>query len=257
MPSSPALSLGLAAVAFVAAVVDAVAGGGGLLTLPSLLAVTPDARLALGTNKAQSVFGAGSAFMTFLRAGKVDQGRLAPGFLAGLAGSLLGARMVFILRPERLRPIVLGLLVGVALFFAARGRKRDGERGRGLDWAHERPVLAAAAIGLLMGAYDGFFGPGTGMFLIALFVAVFGDDLTRATANAKVGNFASNLGAVMVYGLAGRIDWRLALPMAAAQALGAAVGARLAIRGGERLVRAGVVLVSAALVVRLAWQMVS
>lgn len=250
------VAVGLAGVAFVAGVVDAIAGGGGLLTLPALLAVTPDARLALGTNKTQSTFGAASAFASFLRAGRVDRARLLPGFASALAGSLLGAQLVLALRPERLRPVVLALLVGVALFFAARGRRAPGAaRHAGWAVAERHPAQAAAVIGLVMGVYDGFFGPGTGMFLIALFVAVFGDDLGRATANAKVGNFASNLGAVAVYAHAGQVDLALALPMAAAQTLGAALGARLAIRGGERLVRAGVLLVSAALVVRLGWQM--
>lgn len=251
------IALSLAGVAFVAGVVDAIAGGGGLLTLPALLAVTPDPRLALGTNKTQSAFGAASAFASFLRAGRIDRARLLPGFASALAGSLLGVQLVLALRPERLRPVVLALLVGVAVFFAARGRRTPGAlRHAGWAIAERRPALAAATIGLLMGVYDGFFGPGTGMFLIALFVAVFGDDLGGATANAKVGNFASNLGAVAVYAYAGRIDLTLALPMAAAQTVGAALGARLAIRGGERLIRAGVLLVSAALVVRLGWQMV-
>lgn len=256
MPNNLLLPLGLSAVAFVAAMVDAIAGGGGLLTVPALLAVNPDPRLALGTNKAQSVFGAFSAFITFLRAGRVDRARLLPVFVSALMGSLLGVQLVLVLRPDRLRPLVLALLVFVALFFAARGRRKGPLPARPLAFAAQRPVLAAVGIGLSMGVYDGFFGPGTGMFLIALFVAVFGDDLSMATANAKVSNFASNLGSVLVYALAGRIDYRLALPMAAAQALGAALGARMAIRGGERVVRAGVVLISAALVARLAWQMV-
>ena len=124
MPNNLLLPLGLSAVAFVAAMVDAIAGGGGLLTVPALLAVNPDPRLALGTNKAQSVFGAFSAFITFLRAGRVDRARLLPVFVSALMGSLLGVQLVLVLRPDRLRPLVLALLVFVALFFAARGRRK-------------------------------------------------------------------------------------------------------------------------------------
>lgn len=254
-----ALPFALALVAFVAGTVDAIAGGGGLLTVPALLFATGDLRLSLGTNKGQSVFGAAASLVAFHRAGKIDRERLAPSFLAALAGSLAGVRLVFVLDPAKLRPIVLALLVAVAIFFAARGARRrkepvDARPHPRTGFAARRPVTTALAIGLALGVYDGFFGPGTGAFLIALYVAIFGDDLTRATANAKVANFASNLGSVVSYAIAGAIDLRLALPMAAAQLAGGVVGARLAIRGGERVVRAGVLLVTIALVGRLAWQ---
>jgi uncharacterized membrane protein YfcA len=249
----------LCAVAFAAGVIDAIAGGGGLLTVPSLLLVTGTPRLALGTNKGQSVFGAFASLVSYHRAGRVHLGRALPSFLAALAGSLLGVRLVLTLRPELLRPVVLGLLVGVAIFFAARGTR---SRKASLDaprtpWkvAEDHPVLTAAAIGLVMGIYDGFFGPGTGAFLIVLFTSIFGDDLVQATANAKVANFASNLGSVVSFAVAGAIDFHLALPMAVAQGLGGIVGARAALRGGERLIRAGVVVVTVALAARIAWQM--
>jgi uncharacterized protein len=249
----------LCAVAFVAGVIDAIAGGGGLLTVPSLLLVTGTPRLALGTNKGQSVFGAFASLLSYHRAGRVHRERALPSFLAALGGSLLGVRLVLTLRPELLRPVVLGLLVGVAIFFAVRSgraRKIDPSAPRP-SWriAHDHPVLTAAAIGLVMGTYDGFFGPGTGAFLIVLFTTIFGDDLVQATANAKVANFASNLGAVVSFAAAGAIDFRLAIPMAVAQGLGGIIGARAALRGGERLIRAGVVVVTVALAARIAWQM--
>ncbi len=239
--------------------IDAIAGGGGLLTVPSLLLVTGTPRLALGTNKGQSVFGAFASLVSYHRAGRVNRSRAVPSFLAALAGSLLGVRLVLTLRPELLRPVVLGLLIGVAIFFAARGtraRKASPDVAR-LRWkvAQDHPIFTAGAIGLVMGAYDGFFGPGTGAFLIVLFTTIFGDDLVEATANAKVANFASNLGSVVSFAAAGAIDFRLALPMAVAQATGGIVGARAALRGGERLIRAGVVVVTIALAVRIAWQM--
>lgn len=249
----------LCGVAFAAGVIDAIAGGGGLLTVPSLLLVTGTPRLALGTNKGQSVFGALTSLVSYHRAGRVNTSRALPSFVAALVGSLLGVRLVLTLRPELLRPVVLGLLIGVAVFFAARGsRARKASQGEPrLPWkvATDHPILTAGAIGLVMGTYDGFFGPGTGAFLIVLFTTIFGDDLVQATANAKVANFASNLGAVVSFAIAGAIDFRLALPMAVAQSVGGIVGARAALRGGERLIRAGVVVVTIALAVRIAWQM--
>jgi hypothetical protein len=249
----------LCAVAFVAGVIDAIAGGGGLLTVPSLMLVMPTPRLALGTNKGQSVFGAFASLVSYHRAGRVHRERALPSFFAALVGSLIGVRLVLMLRPELLRPVVLVLLVSVAIFFAirsARARKVSPLAPRpSFRVAHDHPVFTAAAIGLVMGTYDGFFGPGTGAFLIVLFTTVFGDDLVQATANAKVANFASNLGAVVSFAAAGAIDFRIALPMAVAQGLGGIVGARAALRGGERLIRAGVVVVTVALAARIAWQM--
>jgi hypothetical protein len=248
----------LAGVAFAAGFIDAIAGGGGLLTLPALLlGLGPGSdRLALGTNKGQSVFGSFSALVTYARGKKIDRDRALPSFVAALLGSIAGVRLVLAIDPKRLRPVVLALLVFVALFFAVRGArgKREGAKREASHLKH--PVLVALVIGLVLGCYDGFFGPGVGAFLIALYVAFFGDDLTRATANAKVANFASNLGSVVTYAIAGNIVWRLALPMAAAQMLGATLGARFAMKGGERVVRVALLLVVVALVVRLAIQTV-
>ena len=246
--------LALSIVAFLAGFIDAIAGGGGLLSVPALLMAAGNPHIALATNKGQSVFGSFASLVSFHRAGRVDKARALPSFVSAFCGSLIGVRLALRLRPELLRPVVLALLVGVALFFAVRsGRKRATAAGWAV--AHRHPVAAAAAIGLVLGGYDGFFGPGTGTFLITLFVTVFGDDLTRATANAKVANFASNLGSVITFALAGLIDLRLALPMAAAQAIGGVVGARAAIRGGERVIRAGVLVVTLAIAARVGWQM--
>jgi uncharacterized membrane protein YfcA len=247
----------LTAVAFLAGVIDAIAGGGGLLTLPSLLVTGMNPRIALGTNKGQSVFGSFASLLAYYHAGHIDRGRALASFLAALVGSILGVRLVLALRPELLRPVVLGLLLGVVVFFALRSRsgKKPSDPRAAWPVALRHPILVAAAVSLVLGVYDGFFGPGTGTFLIVLFITLFGDDLTRATANAKVANFGSNVGAVVSFAVVGVIDFRLALPMGIAQALGGVVGARAAIRGGERLIRAAVLLVALALSIRIAWQM--
>jgi uncharacterized protein len=253
----------LAAVALAAGLIDAIAGGGGLLTVPALLVAIADPRVALGTNKGQAVFGSCASLLSFAREGRVDKKRFWPTFLAAAAGSAAGARLLLAARPEVLRPVVLVLLLGVAAFFASRGRRRSKPSAPGdapppaptpMPIATRRPLTVAAVIALVIGAYDGFFGPGTGTFLILLYTTVFGDDLTRATANAKVANFASNLAAMVSFAIAGKIDFRIALPMAVAQALGGVLGARAAVRGGERLIRAVVLLVALTLSARLAYQ---
>lgn len=254
---SPLVVVLLALAAFVAGFIDAIAGGGGLVTVPSLLVAVPDVRLALGTNKGQSVFGSFSALVSYWRSGRVHAERALPTFVAASAGAFAGAHLVLALDAKIIRPLVLVLLLVVAGSMLLRGRGRAPAVRRAWPIAERRPLLCAVAIALVLGAYDGFFGPGTGAFLIAAYAAVFGDDLTRATANAKVANFASNLTSVITFAIAGTIRFELAVPMALAQIAGGSLGARAAIRGGERFIRAGVVVVTLAMVARLTWQIAS
>ncbi len=243
--SLPTIAL-LVVASFVAGTVDAIAGGGGLITLPALLAAGLPPALALGTNKGQSVWGSGAALLRFARAGLVD-GRVARvTFPAGLLGSLGGAALVLLVPPTLLRPMVLGLLVVVAVVLTFRPATPAGPRPN----AH-RSLAVAASIALVIGAYDGFFGPGTGTFLIFAFVIFFGAGMREASADAKVVNFASNLAAVALFASRGLVAWNVALPMAAGQFAGGLAGAHLAVRGGDRLVRWVVLLVVLALVVKL------
>ena len=238
----------LCAAALTAGVVDAIAGGGGLVTLPALLTTGLPPHVALGTNKGQSVFGAFAALWRFWRAGLVRGQLAAITFPLGFVGSLLGAALVLLMRPEVLKPVVLALLVVVAAFLALRRGPPPGAR--------PEPPLArlrtlGALIALVIGTYDGFFGPGTGTFLIIAFSGLLGHSLTHASADAKVVNFATNLAAVALFSYRGVVLWHVALPMAAAQFTGAWMGAHLAVRGGDRLVRKVVLGVVVALVLKL------
>ncbi|MBI5517662.1 MAG: TSUP family transporter [Deltaproteobacteria bacterium] len=238
--------------AFAAGTVDAIAGGGGLLTLPALLLAGLPPGAALATNQGQAVFGSGSALLHFARAGAVDRERAPGAFLLGALGALGGAALVLAVPREVLRPLVLGLLVLVALALALKP-SLGVSPGPALAPEEARP--RALALALAVGAYDGFFGPGTGTFLILGAVAWLREPMTRASANAKVVNFASNLAALALFASAGAVRWELALPMAAAQTLGGALGARLAVRRGDRFVRGVVLVVVLALVVRLGWDL--
>lgn len=252
MPAIGPLELALlAAVALVAGVVDAIAGGGGLVTLPALLAAGLPPHLALGTNKGQSVFGSFAALVRFARGGLVDGARARLAFPAGLLGSFAGAALVLVVPPAALRPVVLVLLAFAALFV---GLRRPGGAPAAPVSERARPAVTVA-VALAIGAYDGFFGPGTGTFLIVAFVGLLGDGLARASALAKVVNFASNLAAVILFAGRGVVLWRIALPMAAAQLVGGWVGAHLAVRRGDALVRRVVVGVALALAIKLAWDM--
>ena len=232
----------LTVVALLAGTVDAIGGGGGLITLPALLFAGLPPHMALATNKGGSVFGSGAALATYWRHGQVDPRQAAWAFPLGLAGSLAGTAAVLVVAPATLRPLVIVLLVVAAAVLLVRRPTPAA--------APARRQLLAAGIALVVGAYDGFFGPGTGTFLIVGFV-LCGATLTAATADAKVVNFASNLAAVVLFASGGHVLWRVALPMAAGQLAGGVLGARLAVRGGARLIRLVVVLVAAALVAKL------
>src|SRR6266849_5689646 len=182
-------------------------------------------------------------------------------FPAGLAGSLCGAALVLLVPPSTLRPLVLVLLVAVAVALALRPSTATptatptSTPTSPSTWARRAPRLAAAAVALVLGAYDGFFGPGSGTFLILAFAFLFDLPLQRASADAKPVNFASNLAALALFSARGAVLWEVALPMAAAQFAGGWLGAHLAVRGGDRLVRAVVLLVVLALVSKLAADM--
>ena len=164
-------------------------------------------------------------------------------------GSLLGARLLLAMRPEPLRPVIVALLLfalGVMLF-----RSRIHVRQTPLS----RPKLALVAVCLALGTYDGFFGPGTGSLLIVAFVTWFGDSPLRASGNAKVVNLASHLAAFSLFAFRGAILWHISLPMAAANIVGARLGARLALRQGDAFVRVVVAVVVLAVIAKLVFDM--
>ncbi|MBX7099536.1 MAG: TSUP family transporter [Myxococcaceae bacterium] len=244
-PELPVL-LALAGVAFAAGTIDAIAGGGGLVTVPALLAAGLPPHLALGTNKAQSVLGALTSMLRYWRAGLVDARQAKVALPAGALGALAGAALVLQLDPAVLKPVILGLLLAAGGFMVAY--RPGASRGA--------PTLGKAlGVALLIGAYDGFFGPGTGTFLIIAFVGLMGRTLEQATADAKVVNFASNAATVGLMAFAGKVLWPIALPMAVGQIAGGYFGASLGIKGGARLIRPVVVSVVVALVLKLSYEL--
>lgn len=243
MPAATIVLLSLAA--FGAGTVDAIAGGGGLITVPALLAAGLPPHVVLATNKGQSTWGSGASLFTFWRAGRVDARQARFAFPLGFVGALAGATLVLHVSPDALRPIVIALLIGASVLLVVKkpGREADAPRSH---W----PI--AAALALVIGAYDGFFGPGTGTFLIVGFVALCGRSLVHASADAKVVNFAANAAALLLFAHRGLVVWEISLPMAVGQLLGGVIGAKLAVKGGARVVRVVVLVVSTALIAKLA-----
>ena len=230
-------------------------GGGGLIQLPALLVFLP-APLAgslatvFGTNKLSSICGTGMAVLQYARRVPIPWRTVLPAGGMAFASSFLGARAVSMLNKELLRPVILLLLVAVAIYTYTR--KNLGEiHAPKLPAARER--LLALAVGAGIGFYDGFFGPGTGSFLIFIFISLFGFDFLAASASAKVINCATNLSAVLYFAATDHILYRYALPMGLCNVLGSLLGTRLAILKGNRFVRRLFILVVGVLILRFAW----
>lgn len=239
----------LVGAAFLAGFVDAIAGGGGLITVPALLLAGAPPVTALATNKLQGTFGAAAAALAYARAGQVDLRRQGAGIAVALAFGAAGAGLAHLVPVEALRVALPVILVAVALFFALKPGLTDADRLQRLT-----PAAFTALIVPPIALYDGLLGPGTGSFYMLGFVLLAGHGVTRATAHTKALNFASNLGSLAVFALAGSIWVWTGLLMALAQMFGATLGAQMALRRGAGLIRPLLVVTSSAMAARLVWQ---
>lgn len=238
--------------AFVAGCVDAVVGGGGLIQIPALFSALPAATPAtlFGTNKCASVFGTANAARRYARQVVMPWRTILPAAGAAFALSYVGAAAVAWLPKDALRPVMLVLLVAAAIYTA--WRKDFGQVHRPAH-AGVRELSYATLLGALIGFYDGFFGPGTGSFLIFLFVRWFGFDFLHASAAAKVVNVATNLAALAYFLPRGYWLPGLAVGMAVANVAGSVAGTRLALRYGSGFVRRAFLGVTGCLILKFAW----
>ena len=237
--------------AFLAGMVDAVVGGGGLIQIPLLFSAFPQAAPAtlFGTNKLASVFGTAGAAVQYSRRVSIPWSAAGPAALAAAIGSWSGARAVVLFPPAALRPLILVLLVLVALYTFLR--KDFGIHHRRLASAGRECGLAIL-IGVALGFYDGFFGPGTGSFLIFLFIRILGMDFLHASVSAKIVNVSTNLAAIAVFVSHGAVFWQVALVMACCNLLGSRVGTGLALRHGAVFIRKAFLAVVLVLILRFA-----
>jgi uncharacterized membrane protein YfcA len=232
--------------------VDAVAGGGGLVQLPALLIGISNKPIPmiLGTNKIPSIFGTSTAAASYFKKVRPDLRLTISMALPALLGSIAGAHLASHFPTSVFRPLILILLVLVGLY---TWRKPDLGLSERLRYSHLTRLWIVAGCGLLIGFYDGIFGPGTGTFLVFLLVIVVGYEFLKASATAKLVNIATNFGAILTFQITGHIWWRLGLALAVANVSGAIVGSRLAIRGGSPLVRRIFLIVVAALIAKLSY----
>ena len=222
----------LFATGLAAGFVDSIAGGGGLITLPVLLGLDFTPPAALGTNKLQATFGSASAAWHYAEAGTVDWRDCTRGFILTFLGAALGALWVQQLDAAILKRVIPVLIAGVALY--ALLKPQMGEQ----DLHPRMPRgLFDALFGLGLGFYDGFFGPGTGMFWTTAFVLGMGFNLTRATGYTKVMNFASNIASLIVFLIGGQVLFVAGLVMGVGQLLGARLGSRMVVKRGAKFIR--------------------
>lgn len=212
--------------------VDSIAGGGGLITVPVLMSLGIDPKLALGTNKLQAVFGSGGAAFHYARAGTVPLKDCIRGFAFTLLGAALGTLTVQQLDPSFLRRAIPVLLIAVAVYTLLKPRL-------GAEDIHPRirRSIFDVTFGLLLGFYDGFFGPGTGTFWTVAFMMGLGFNMTRATGYTKVMNFASNLSSLAFFLLAGQVLFVAGFVMGIGQLIGARIGSGMVIARGTRFIR--------------------
>jgi uncharacterized membrane protein YfcA len=242
----PWVLVALGGAGLLAGFVDAIAGGGGLIALPALLAAGVPPVVALGTNKVQSVIGTGIAAATYWRKGFVSLPALGVAIACTVAAAFIGAFVVKQIDTSLLQVAVPVALAAIALYFLFAPKLGDEDRHARLRFAVFVPLMGAA-----IGFYDGIFGPGTGSFLTMGFVALFGLGITRAAGNTKILNLASNLGALALFIPSGDVLWPAAGAMAVGQVAGGYLGALTGIRFGASLIRPLVVVISLALAIKL------
>lgn len=241
----------LAPAAFFAGMVDAVVGGGGLIQIPVLLAQFPQTAIPtlFGTNKLASIAGTSAALWRYARSVSIPWFVVLPATIAALIGAWGGAALVAWIPRETMRPMVVVLMIAVALYTLMK--KDLGQQvTRVLNGADR---WKCALFGLIIGAYDGFFGPGTGSFFVFLFVRALGYDFLHASASAKLLNTATNAAALVLFAFKGHVWWHLALVIALANVTGSLLGTRLALKHGAGFVRGVFIVVVAALIGKTAY----
>ena len=217
---------------FLAGFVDSIAGGGGLISLPVLMFTGLPPQMALGTNKLQGSFGSFSAAYNYMRKGRTPFVTMLPGIGFTFVGALVGAWAIQQLDPFFLKHLIPALLCIVLVYILVSPR---------LGFVPRTAIMSAMPFfllfGLVLGFYDGFFGPGTGSFWTAAFLVFQGLEMTKATGHTKVMNFTSNIVALGAFLIGGNVHFSMGLSMAIGQFLGARLGSNLAIRNGARFIR--------------------
>lgn len=240
---------------FLAGLVDSVAGGGGLISLPAYLVAGLPPHYATATNKCSSTFGTLLATVRYLKHGHFHRASVILSVVCALAGSWLGARLNIVLPERYLYWFLLAALPIIALVILFK--KELGQTDRTGRYSKRGLLLRVAAIALAIGCYDGFFGPGTGTFLMLALTGLCGFDLLTASGNTKIINLSSNLAAFVTFALSGNILWALGIPAALCNIAGNYVGSGLALKNGAKVIRPMFLVVLALLLVTVIYDLIA
>ena len=232
--------------AFLGGFIDAIAGGGGLITLPAIMAMGVPPHLALGTNKLQGVFGSFTATLNFTKKGLIDYKECFVGIVFTFIGALIGATLILFLNANFLKIIIPFLLIAIFIYTLFMPKIGESDRAAKMN---ER--LFYVIFGLILGFYDGFFGPGAGSFWMFAMVVLIGLNLKKAVAHTKALNFTSNIVALGVFIAGGQILWLVGFLMAVGQILGAYFGSNLVIKKEVKFIRTMFLIVVAATICKL------
>lgn len=236
-------------IAMLAGFIDSIAGGGGLLTVPALLAVGLPPASALATNKLQSTGGSFSASLYFIRERMVDLKQQKFAITCAFIGSALGTLSVMHIQADFLKLLLPILTISVGLYFLLSPTIGENDRKSRLTII-QFSLLPALAIGF----YDGFFGPGAGSFYALAYITLAGFNLTKATAHTKVLNFTSNLAGLIFFIVGGEVVWSIGLVMLVGQFIGARLGAKMVIAKGRKLIRPMLITVSTIMSIKLIYE---
>lgn len=239
---------------FVAGFIDSIAGGGGLVSLPAYLFVGLPVHFAYGTNKFSSSFGTFFSALRFMKSGQINYRSAISSVAGALVGSFLGAKAALALDDKYLKYCLIIMLPVIAVFILTR--RGFGENDSTKNLSTKKIAVLSVLSGLLIGAYDGFFGPGTGTFLILVYTGVIGFNLTTASGNAKIVNLASNISALATFIAGGTVLFWVGIPAALFGMLGNWIGSGLAIKKGAKIIKPIFIVVIVLLFIKVGFELV-
>lgn len=219
---------------FIAAIVDAIAGGSGLITIPAYMLVGLDTHVVLGTNKFASVAGTSMSTLTFSKSNKIKWNLMLKLLPFSFIGAALGVNTVLMIDSTVLEPVIIVILIAVGIYTVY-------EKDIGLidkyDGYNKKELILGIIFALVLGFYDGFFGPGTGSIIIFGLIKIFGFSFVNASANSKVLNLGSNVMSLILFAINGKIDYMIGIPVGISMMIGGFTGSRLAIDKGNKFVK--------------------
>lgn len=233
---------------FFAAFIDAIAGGGGLISLPAFLASGLPAHVALGTNKMAACCGTVASSLKFARSGKVNWVLMRKLVIFSFIGSMLGVKTVVMINPKYLYPIAIILLIMVLGYTLCNKSLGEENHFEGLN---SQNIKFGIIMAFVMGFYDGFFGPGTGSFLIFALIRIFKLDFTNASGNAKILNLTSNFSGLLMFFIMGQINFIYGIIMAVLMICGAVLGAKMAVKKGAKFIKPIFLIVTTVVLIKM------